>query len=119
MPRTNIPVQTLPPYGGGIASVTKTAGDAANGHEFINDGKTKLYVQNGDASTKTFTVSSIADPYGRVKDTGPLTVAAVSGVVPGDGIAGPFDPALFGQAGGKVNVDLSASTNVKVWVVSG
>lgn len=118
MARTNIPVQTLPQFGGGIQNITKTAGDAANGHEFVNDGRSRLKVQNLDASSKTVTVVSVADRFGRTKDTVLIVPAATAGD-PGSGEAGPFEAELFGQPGSKVNVDLSAATSVKLWVISG
>jgi hypothetical protein len=122
MPRTNIPVQVVPPFGGGIQAVTKTAGDSANGHEFINDGNTRLWIQNLDASSKTATVVSVTDEYGRTLDTVNVVPAASAGD-PGIGTAGPFRSNLWGQRGaadiGKVFVNLSAATSVKLWAVSG
>lgn len=121
MARTNIPVQVCPANGGGIQAVTKTAGDSANDHEFFNDGKCMLMVENLDASTKAVTVVSVPDQYGRLGDVA-MTVPAVSGGVPGVAFAGPFPPALFNQRGaadlGKVFVDLAASTNLRLWVIS-
>src|ERR1044072_9138817 len=101
MARTHIPVQALPAFGGGIQGVTKTAGDAANGQQFINDGNSRLHVQNLARSAKTVTVVSVPDAYGRTKDT-VLTVPAASGGDPGSAVAGPFAADLFGQAGSKV-----------------
>jgi hypothetical protein len=117
MARTNIPIQTIPAFGGKINTVTWTNADTANGMVFVNDGKTLLLMKLTDTSNKTVTVSSVADPYGRTGDTA-ITVPLMSAGEDGVSIAGPFDPALFNQRGasdlGKVFVGTSADTGLKL-----
>ncbi len=109
--RTDIPVQAIG-FLSALNPVSTTAGDAANNHSFVNDGKTLLYMANGEAALKTATIVSVADPYGR---TGDLTMAVVFNDF---AIAGPFIPTVFNQAGGLVNVDLDVDTSVTFAAVS-
>ena len=45
MPRTNIPITANPALGGGVDDIedSATAGDQANDHSFVNDGKTRIH----------------------------------------------------------------------------
>ena len=118
MPRTIVTVQNVAANGGGIQSITKTAADSANGMYFNNDGRTTFHVQNLDASSKTVTVVSVPDTYGRSGDL-VLVVPAASAGDPGCGIGGPFPVALWNQSGlGQVFVNFSAATSTKVWATS-
>lgn len=58
--QNNYPVQA------GDLSTTFTACDTVNGNSFVVTGQEILLVQNSDASTHTFTVTSVADSYGRL-----------------------------------------------------
>jgi len=49
----------------GDLTLTFTACDATNGNSFSVTGQEILLVQNSGASSYTFTVSSVSDPYGR------------------------------------------------------
>jgi len=114
MARTNIPIDILPLNGGAIV-LTGVAADAVNGHEFVNDGKTFLAVENLDAATKTVTVISVPDSFGRLGNTVQIVPAAVA-TVPGKASIGPFLPSIWNQGGGsKVNVDISAATTTRLY----
>jgi len=114
MARTNIPIDVLPNNGGAI-TLTGVAADSVNNHELVNDGRTFLVAENEDAATKTVTVDSVADPYGRTGDTAHVVPAAVGGI-PGKAVIGPFLPSIWNQGGGsKVNVDVSASTSLRLY----
>lgn len=114
MARTNIPIDNLP-LNGGAVTLTGVAADATNQHEFVNDGKTFLLAENEDAATKTVTVVSVADPFGRTGNTVHVVPAAAGGV-PGKAMIGPFLPAIWNQGGGsKVNVDVSAATSLRLY----
>lgn len=109
---TNIPVQSIG-YLGSIAALTFTTGDDINDHDFLNSGNEFLWVQNDGAGAVQVTVSSVADPFGRLGDI-VFSVAASTG----RGIAGPFPPALFNQGStGRVNVLLDDDTGVTLAVV--
>lgn len=49
----------------GDLTLTFAAMDASNGNSFFATGREVVIVQNSDASPHTFTVTSVADPYGR------------------------------------------------------
>lgn len=107
MVATNLTVQELPL--GGLTLMTENAADASNGNSFLNDGNTIFVISNEDASTAT-TVGIEVNPdrYGRDKT---LSLSVPAGRV---AIAGPFDPAVFNQTGGKIALTFTSSTNVKV-----
>lgn len=107
----DIPVQSIG-FLGSIAAVSFTTGDDVNDHDFENTGDEILWVQNDGAGTVQVTVSSVADPYGRLGDV-VFTVAATTG----RGCAGPFVPPLFNQSTGRVNVLLDDDTGVSLAVV--
>ncbi len=114
--RTDIPLTRLPRNGGGVDNIAFTAGDAANGMQFDNDGKVILLVLNADNAQHTVTVESVKDRTGRV-DNKLVTIAAAAGALSGASSYGPFKPGLFNQAGGtKVFLDLS-SANLKLAAV--
>lgn len=50
----------------GDLALPSTACDNVNGNSFVATGKEILLVNNPDASAHTFTVTSVADPFGRV-----------------------------------------------------
>lgn len=116
MARTNIPIDVLP-LNGGAVTLTGVAADVVNQHELVNDGKTILFAENEDAATKTVTVDSVADSFGRTGDTVHVVPAAVGGI-PGKAAIGPFLPSIWNQGGGsKVNVDVSAATSLRLYAV--
>ena len=106
MARTALAVQELPLNSGAL--LTEATPDAANGNNFPNDGHIELVVHNGDASSKTITVRSVACSHGR---TGDVVVVVTAG---NRAVLGPFATDIFNQVDGSVNVDWSASTSVKV-----
>lgn len=115
MARTAIAVNTLARHGMSTADVTYTAGDAANDHEFVNDGKMLLLIKNADASPKTVDVKSVSDPYGRTDDTSVSVAAGAERVI------GPFTPAAWNRIGadaGKVFIDITDDTSLSFAVLS-
>ena len=112
MPRTAIPIQEVPNQGS-IDNIVWTAADAANQHEFDNNGHVQLLAKCTDASVKTVTVVSIADEHGRTGDKA-IAVPATTGFA----IAGPFKPSIWNQGGtGKTNVNVSAATGLSLAAV--
>jgi hypothetical protein len=115
MPRTVIPIQTLPVHGGVDNLITWTAASAANDHYFENTGKELLLMRSTAVGAKSATVISVADPYNRTGDTAMApdgdTIVA---------IAGPFNPVIWNQIGadaGHVHVDLTVDANIEFAVV--
>jgi len=114
MPRTVIPLQEAGPNGGGIDSVTMTAGDSGNGMYFDNtSGMVDLLVLNTNAAPKAVVVKGVTDENGRTGDK-TLTCPATTGKSSG----GPYPIKLFNQLGaadlGKTFVDIADATNVTI-----
>ncbi len=108
MPRTAIPVDVVPRYGGAVVP-TGVAADATNDHDVENNGQVILLFEQSGAATPTVDLISVADPYGRTGDVA-ITMPAISGSVPGKVAAGPFAPPLWNQGGGsKMHVDCSGT----------
>lgn len=109
MPRTNIPLTTLGLPGN--AQLTETNADQANGMSFVNAGDCFLVVHNGDGSSRTVTVGSVAQPpLGRTGDVVRAVAASARAIL------GPFRVDGFCQADGTVNVDFSVGTTTAVKV---
>lgn len=93
---------------------------AANGggDAFLNNGHALLMIKNDDASAKTVTVTAqvTTDTDARL---GKLTKANRQISVPAGEIRlmGPFPPAAFNDAAGKIQVTYSAVTSVTVAVL--
>lgn len=69
MPRTLLPKTTLAgSYPGGSVTPTFTAADVDNGNQFIATGKELLLVRNVGATTRSITLNSASDNYGREAD---------------------------------------------------
>lgn len=115
MPRTAIPITTNPALGGGVDSVaaSATAGDQANNHEFINNGKTRILMINGSGGPLTATVISKSCSHGRTLD---VTMTAAAG---DSSIYGPFPQGEFNQTGGLVNIDLADDTSISFLALDG
>ena len=118
MPRTNIPVNTIPKTAAASVELTQTAADHANGMAFKNNGRCILTVTNGGGAAIFVKITSVPDPTtGRSGDIGNLT----STISVGNGKSvsfRPLPPILFNQRSGddvgKALVDFSGSTSVTV-----
>lgn len=62
---TTILVQNNIAVTAGGLNLTFTACDATNGNSFVSTGREVLLVQNSGGSAYTFTITSVADPFGR------------------------------------------------------
>lgn len=74
MPRTTITVQRLTAKTG--QAVTFQNADAVNLMAARNTGAEVVLVQTGTGQSVTMTFPSVADPYGRTGDVGPVVVGA-------------------------------------------
>lgn len=108
---TTLTLTTANAYAGGILDLdaAAVAVDASNGNQFANDGRTRLYVKNGSGSplTVTYNIPSTIRSLSGAITTITKTVAA--GKV---AVLGPFNPALFNQTTGYVQVSWSAGTTI-------
>lgn len=105
MARTSLPLQQISSNNG--AQLTQAGADQANGNLFVNDGKTRLVVQNGDGVSRTVTVRGVPCSHGRSVD---LAVPVAAGAL---AVIGPFAQDLYNQTGadlGSVYVDYAAGT---------
>lgn len=113
MPRVNIPLVTIPQYSsgaGGAIALSAVAADAANDHDFVNDGRTFLVFQNTVAGATAATIVSTPDENGRLGDIAVTIPAYVSASQNSIVVAGPFAPILFNQnSGTRINVDLAGA----------
>lgn len=95
-----------------LAGLTPTyAAASAGGDSFPNDGNIVLHVKNTNGSQRTVTVASqkAATP-GLAPSNNAVVVAATNG----DKVIGPFDPSVWNDANGSVQVTYSAETGVTV-----
>ncbi len=108
MARSEIPLNTLA-FQGGDASLTTISVSAVDGHYFVNDGNTLLFIFDLAAgATAVATVVSVDDPFGRQED---LSLTTLVGDM---SVGGPFIPAIWNQGGGnQINVDVDI-TNANV-----
>lgn len=91
---------------------TYAAADAA-GNYFTNDGKTILHAKNTNAATRIIT---FVTPY----IVGGVAVSDPTATIPattGDKLLGPFDPTVFNDSNGRVQMTFSAATNLTLAVV--
>lgn len=106
---------TVESTGVGANSLTPTfVAAGAGGDTFLNDGRTVLYVKNGDASPITVTITTPLSLRGGIGvEDPPTTVPATD-----EEIIGPFDPTIFNApAGTGVEVNYSAVASVTVAVI--
>ena len=84
---------------------------AAGGDSFSNDGNTLIHVKNTDAAAKTVTVASqrLATP-GLAPSNNAVSVPATTG----ERIIGPFDPLVWNDTNGSVQLTYSAVTGVTI-----
>jgi len=106
VPRVDVPVQ--PPAGAGTAILTNTPADAANNHEFVNDGRTVLVVKNGGAGATVVDIIAVSCSHGRVGDVSQSIAAGI------DQQFGPFPQGEWNQPNAKINVDVSVDTDVEL-----
>lgn len=102
--------------GGGYASagvaLTMAAADVANGNKFTASGSDLIVIENTGASTYTFTITSVADAFGR---TGHITTENITAGQ--TKIVGPLPLAGWAQTDGTIHCSASNAA-VKFGVVS-
>lgn len=93
MPRSTLAKTTLPgSYPGNSVTPTFTAADVDNGNQFIATGKEMLLVKNVGATTRSITLNSASDLYGREAD---ITETVAAGALK---LFGPFQLNGWAQA---------------------
>lgn len=103
MPRTTLTKSTaLGAYNHAGVALTMTAADVANMNQFVASGNDLLVIHNTGGSDYTFTVTSVADAYGRTKDITTETIAAGAYKV-----VGPLAVAGWQQTDGKIYIAAS------------
>lgn len=104
---------TLTVYTAAVAGVAVVAASAtAAGDKFTNTGHEVIHVTNGGGAPITVTLDAKATPIGLTL-TDP-TVSVANGATK---VIGPFNPDLFNDTDGNMNVTYSSDTSVTVIVV--
>jgi hypothetical protein len=87
------------------------AGSASLGHSFANTGHEMLHVKNGGVAPVDVTIATTGKLAG-------LSLAALKVTVTNaqERMIGPFDPTVFNQPDGTVNVDLSGDAGITLGV---
>lgn len=91
-------------------TLTMTAVDISNGNKFALTGREILILHNTGVSTRTYTISSVADPYGRSGDITTSNILAAAYM-----IIGPFDITAWRQTDGQMYF-ISTHADVKAGV---
>lgn len=102
-----------------LAGLNATLGAASTADKFVNDGNTFLLFVNGNASSRTLTLT--------VQNTGvnqpgynPITLSNPTVTLPGSGtnggvaLVGPFGVTQFNDGSGMVNYALDTATGMTV-----
>ena len=92
--------------------VTMTAADTVNKEQFALTGREIVIIHNTGASSRTYTITSVADPYGRLGDITAQTIAA--GAIH---TVGPFGLLGWQQTGGFLYLEAS-NAEVKFGVIA-
>jgi hypothetical protein len=79
--------------------------------DFSNDGLALLFIKTGAGASGNMTVKSVPCPDGRIKDIVKAMEATKFYVV------GPFEPRLFNNANGKVDVEFASITDIDAAVI--
>lgn len=117
MPRVLIASSDVP-YNGALEPVVWTNADASNHHYYVDDGETVLLACCSDASTKTVTINSVADP--RLRRTGDESMIVPAQSANNNGLC------MFGLNSGDawrqpgtdhINVNVSAATGLRLAAV--
>lgn len=96
------------------ATLTMTAIDISNGNKFPLTGREILILHNTGASIRTYTITSVADPYGR---TGHITTQNIA--VGAYMAIGPLDITAWRQTDGQLYITASnAEVKAGVYVLA-
>jgi len=102
--------------------ISSTMASASTADKFTNDGNTFLLFVNGNASSRTLTIT-IQNATVNQAGYNPITVASPTVTIPGSGtnggiaVVGPFGANEFNDANGQVNYTLDTATGMTVAVI--
>lgn len=83
--------------------------------KFLNDGETFIYIKNGDGSTKSVIITSELSPLPKGVALSHTTIE-LAGTA--EKIAGPFNPAIWNDSSGYVNLTWATHTAMTIAVFS-
>ena len=113
MPRVTLTRSNSPgPNPTAGVAVTMTAADTTNKEQFALTGREIVIIHNTGASSRTYTITSVADPYGRLGDITAQTILA--GAIH---TVGPFGLLGWQQTGGFLYLEASHA-EVKFGVIA-
>ncbi len=99
--------------------ISSTMASASTGDGFANDGNTFLLFINGNASSRTLTLT-VANATVNQAGYNPITVTNPTVTLPGSGtngglaVVGPFGVTQFNDANGRCNYTLDVATGMTV-----
>ena len=99
--------------------ISSTMASASAGDKFTNDGNTFLLFINGNASSRTLTLTvqnaTVNQPgYNTITVASPTVTLPGSGTNGGIGVVGPFGTSEFNDSNGQVNYTLDTATGMTV-----
>ncbi|MCE9566370.1 MAG: hypothetical protein K8U57_30470 [Planctomycetes bacterium] len=99
--------------------ISSTMASASTADKFTNDGSTFLLFVNGNASSRTLTLTvqntTVNQPgYNPITLTNPTVTLPGSGTNGGIGVVGPFGTGQFNDSNGQVNYTLDTATGMTV-----
>lgn len=109
MARVALTLLTADRDGISVADAALTAA-IADGHSFVNDGRTVLLLQNTNAATRTITVQTPVTVDGLAVAELTITLPATTGRI----ITATFPRTVYNQSDGSVYIDYSATAGVLV-----
>lgn len=113
MPRVTLTRSNSPgPNPTAGVAVTMTAADTVNKEQIALTGREIVIIHNTGESSRTYTITSVADPYGRLGDITAQTIAA--GAIH---TVGPFGLLGWQQTGGFLYLEAS-NAEVKFGVIA-
>lgn len=99
--------------------ISSTMASASTGDGFTNDGNTFLLFINGNASSRTLTLT-VANATVNQAGYNPITLSNPTVTIPGSGtnggiaVVGPFGPSQFNDSSGRCNYTLDNATGMTV-----
>jgi len=111
-----LPIGDTMPTAYSTNGLTATPANGVVGHKFTNSGRQFLLIQTAAVSpVGNITITGGSEPSsGRT-----TTVTLALTVASKDYLVGPFDPAIWSDGAGEVNISYSGSANCTVSVVRG
>ena len=112
-PRLAVTVQVMDRHTPVVATFAEAI--AADGHKFLNDGRTLLYIKTDTVGAEHLITIQMPDS----SDIDGLVVSDLTYDLPDNQevVMGPFPPKVYNQSDGYVYIDWEAATATVTWAV--